>query len=252
MLLSESMTEDVAGYLRERDTVLVPCGSLEQHWKAAPLGCDTIIPVRLCAAAGERTGAAVAPAISYGMAENHMSFPGTVSLRPETLASVVFDLIDSLYCHGFRNMLFISGHGGNRNPVARGMREASGKCPEARLEYTLYSGLPGVAEKQRELFCPDPGYHVTVTEVSMIWYLLGREMPDFQRITFSPEPSPEETLSRREWKERYPEGGAGSDLSFVSAEKGEILFHFLVDSLCAWVEEVESTEAATSERTDDE
>lgn len=247
MLLSECMTEDVAEYLRDRDTVLVPCGSLEQHWRAAPLACDTIIPVKLCVAAGERTGVAVAPAISYGMSENHMGFPGTVSLRPETLASLVFDVIDSLYCHGFRKILFISGHGGNRGPVERGIEEAFGKCPEARLEYTLYRGLPGAAEKQRELFCPDPGYHVTVTEVSMIWYLLGRRMPDFQRITFPPEPSPEESLSRREWKERYPEGGAGSDLSFVSADKGEILFHFLVDSLCGWLEEVETTEAGTVE-----
>ncbi|MBN2587704.1 MAG: creatininase family protein [Candidatus Fermentibacteraceae bacterium] len=239
MQLAEALTGEVAKYLETRDTVMIPSGSLEQHWMAAPLGCDTIIPVRLCRAAGDRTGTAVAPAVSYGLSENHMGFAGTVSLRRETLSHITRDVVTSLYFHGFRKMLFISGHGGNRKPIEDGFEEASGECPGALMEYRLYRDLPGAVEKHRDLFCPDPGYHVTVTEVSMIWHLLGCEMPVFPRVKFPPEPSPGEVLGSKEWLERYPQGGAGSDLGFVSVEKGGVFFEFLVDSLCGYLGELE-------------
>ncbi len=243
MQLADALTGEVARYLETRDTVLIPSGSLEQHWKAAPLGCDTIIPARLCREAGDRTGTAVAPAVSYGMSENHMGFAGTVSLRRETLLNITRDLVTSLYFHGFRKILFISGHGGNRKPIEDGFEEASVECPGALMEYMLYRDLPGAVEKQRELFCPDPGYHVTVTEVSMIWHLLKCDIPEFPRIKFPPEPSPGEVLGRNEWMKRYPQGGAGSDLGFVSVEKGRLFFEFLVDSLSLYLEELEGMKA---------
>lgn len=239
MLLSEALTGDVSRYLAERDTVLIPIGSLEQHWKAAPLACDTIIPVMLCREASIRTGVAVAPAVSYGCSENHMAFAGTVSLDPRTLALTVRDLAVSLHAHGFRKILLLSGHGGNREAVENGLDEAAGNCSGSILKYILYRDLPGAVEKQKQLFCPDPGYHVTVTEVSMIWHLLGKDIPDFPRMVFPPEPSAGEKLSREEWKNRYPMGGAGSDLKHVSAARGEEFFEFLVNSLCSLVHDLE-------------
>ncbi len=239
MQLAEVTTEEVAKYLEKRKLVLVPMGSLEQHWKAAPLGCDTIIPVKLCAEVGDRTGAAVAPAIPYGMSEHHMEFAGTVSLAPETLELVVADVLESLYVHGFRRMVLLSGHGGNGPSAERAIRRVCSRRGGLDARYLLYRNLPGAVSRQKELFCPDPGYHVTVTEVSMIWYLLDREIPDFPRIKFPPEPSRGEVRGRREWKLRYPDGGAGSDLRYVSTEKGAEFFRFLVESFCDYLDEME-------------
>ncbi len=242
MILAGALTADVIEYLKRRSTVLVPIGSLEQHGDAAPLACDTIIPVRLCAAAGMRTGTAVTPAVTFGMSENHMGFAGTVTLQPGTLSAVARDISISLYTHGFTKILFLSGHGGNRSPVTDGLNRASEVCPAADLRYLLYKDLPGAVEKQRNLFCPDPGYHVTVTEVSMVWHLMGREMPDFEKIRFPPEPPLGAIMSREKWKEIYPDGGAGSDLKFVSEDKGREYFDFLVNSLCHYVNELEQAD----------
>ena len=239
MNLAGALTREVMEYLKSRNTVLIPTGSLEQHGDAAPLACDTIIPVRLCAAAGMKTGTAVTPALTFGMSENHMGFPGTVTLQPGTLSAVARDISVSLYTHGFRKIIFLSGHGGNRSPITDGLNIASEECPEADLRYLLYGELPGVAAKQKSLFCPDPGYHVTVTEVSMVWHLMGREMPPFERISFPAEPPAGAVLSREKWKELYPGGGAGSDLKFVSEEKGKELFDYLVNSLCLYLEALE-------------
>jgi len=131
MILAGVLTREVTNYLGSRDTVLVPAGSFEQHADAAPLACDTIIPAKLCAAAGMKTGTAVTPAITFGMSESHMGFPGTVSLRPATLSALARDISVSLYTHGFRKIIFLSGHGGNRSPISDGLRKASEDCPEA-------------------------------------------------------------------------------------------------------------------------
>ncbi len=239
MNLAGALTCEVREYLKNRNTVLVPVGSLEQHGDAAPLACDTIIPVRLCAAAGMKTGTAVTPAVTFGMSENHMGFPGTVTLQSSTLSAVARDISVSLYTHGFRKIIFLSGHGGNRSPITDGLNKASEDCPEADLRYLLYGELPGVTAKQKRLFCPDPGYHVTVTEVSMVWHLMGREMPEFERVKFPAEPPIGAVISREKWKELYPDGGAGSDLEFVSEEKGKEFFDFLVNSLCLYIEALE-------------
>jgi creatinine amidohydrolase len=239
MILAGALTREVSEYLRSKNTVLIPVGSLEQHGDAAPLACDTIIPVRLCAAAGMRTYTAVTPAITFGMSENHMGFPGTVTLKPGTLSALARDISVSLYTHGFRKIVFLSGHGGNRSPITDGLSTASSECPEADLRYLLYSELPGVADKQKKLFCNDPGYHVTVTEVSMVWHLMGIEMPVFERVKYPSEPAPGAVVPREKWKELYPEGGAGSDLKFVSEEKGKEFFDFLVNALCFYLEALE-------------
>ncbi len=235
MNLAGALSKDVAEYLNTKSTVMVPVGSLEQHGSAAPLACDTIIPVRLCAAAGHETGTAFTPAVTFGVSDCHMAFPGTVSLRSSTLAAVTRDISVSLYTHGFRKILFVSGHGGNRNAVMDGLSEASGSCTDADMRYLPYWELPGVMEKQKKLFCPDPGFHVTVTEVSMVWHLMGKERPEFRKRKYPPEPASGSVISPSRWKELYPDGGAGSDLSFVSKEKGEIFFDFLVNRLCHYL-----------------
>lgn len=241
MILSEALSGEVREYLKARQSVLIPVGSLEQHGSAAPLACDTIVPVKLCAEAERRTGIAVAPAISYGMSSNHMGFPGTVSLQPRTLSSIVEDIALSLCTHGFKQIIFLSGHGGNREPVCDGLESARKRGGDVLMQYLPYWDLPGAVDMQRELFCPDPGYHVTVTEVSMIWHIMGKEMPDFCRFKFPPEPSPGLELTGSEWKSRYPDGGAGSDLEYVSLERGKEFFSFLVESLCSYTTSIEKT-----------
>lgn len=239
MNLAGALSSNVEEYLNTKSTVMIPVGSLEQHGSAAPLACDTIIPVRLCAAAGYETGTAFTPAVTFGMSDCHMAFPGTVTLRSSTLAAITKDISVSLYAHGFRKILFLSGHGGNRNAVIDGLSEASGNCPDADMRYLPYWELPGVVEKQKRLFCSDPGYHVTVTEVSMVWHLMGKEMPEFRKMKYPPEPPSGSVISPNRWKELYPDGGAGSDLSFVSEEKGEIFFDFLVNRLCHYLNSLE-------------
>src|SRR5699024_2654331 len=51
--------------------------------------------------------------IPWGYSETFTSFPGTISLRPETLEMLLEDHIDSLVKFGLDHFMFVCGHKGN-------------------------------------------------------------------------------------------------------------------------------------------
>ena len=107
---------DMERYLENDDRCVVPLGSTEQHGYLS-LMVDTILPERVATQAAEPLGVPVFPALPYGVAPYFLAYPGTIAIRLETYLRVVGDILDSLAGAGFRRILLVNGHGGNR-PVA--------------------------------------------------------------------------------------------------------------------------------------
>lgn len=131
----ELMTfEDVLEALKRGfDTVVVPCGAVEQHGPHLPLCMDADHAEALATLVSRRLGRTlIAPTIRVGCSSHHLAFPGTISIRPETLEAICLDYCTSLVRHGFSRILFFSGHIGNF-PVFRDMlprlRESVGQRP---------------------------------------------------------------------------------------------------------------------------
>ena len=101
---------EVADYLKDADTVLVPCGATEQHGSHLPVGVDAMTAIAVADDVSSRTGVLVTPPMWFGWSPHHMGFAGTVSLRPETLTALAEDVATSLLHHGFRRVIFINGH----------------------------------------------------------------------------------------------------------------------------------------------
>src|SRR5437660_10385169 len=80
------------------DTAIVPFGAVEQHGHHLPLGTDWIIADRMGRALAQALGEDVLllPAMPFGNSREHMAFPGTITLRPATLAAVLDENPDSL------------------------------------------------------------------------------------------------------------------------------------------------------------
>ncbi len=83
----------VEKHLKTSRGVIIPAGATEQHGPTGPIGTDAICAESLAWTVGRTANAVVAPTISYGMSLHHMKFPGSVTLRPTTLVSVVRDVI---------------------------------------------------------------------------------------------------------------------------------------------------------------
>jgi creatinine amidohydrolase len=50
--------------------------------------------------------------ITYGKSEEHLHFPGTMTLTGETLLATMNEIGESVYRAGFRKLLIVNGHGG--------------------------------------------------------------------------------------------------------------------------------------------
>lgn len=113
--LPEMTWTDVRDYLaRGAATVIVPLGSTENHGPHAPLGTDSFITEEFCRRLAPRIDALVAPIVPLGFCPQHAPYPGSVSLKHETLATVLTEMALGLADQGFTSFVFLSGHGGNR------------------------------------------------------------------------------------------------------------------------------------------
>ena len=71
---------EVETYLESCKAVIVPLGSTEQHGPTGAIGTDALTAEAVALEVGKRTGVLVTRA--FGMAEHHLGFAGTMSLRP--------------------------------------------------------------------------------------------------------------------------------------------------------------------------
>ncbi len=139
---------EVEQYLQHDDRLMLVLGACEQHAYLS-LTTDVKVPLALADAASERTGVLVAPPLNFGASPYFMAYPGTLSLRVSTLLDIVEDLVRSAYRHGFRRILVLNGHGGNR-PARGRLYELATEWPDLRLvwyDWWLSHSVEAVAQK---------------------------------------------------------------------------------------------------------
>lgn len=118
MILTEMSWPEVRDYLDKKPTVaIVPVGSTEQHSLHLPLGTDHILALEGAKDIAKQLEALVVPVTSVGCSAHHMGFPGTLTLRQETLSQILFEAGESLSKHGFGNIVYFSAHAGNDKAV---------------------------------------------------------------------------------------------------------------------------------------
>lgn len=104
--------------------VIIPVGATEQHGHHLPLSTDIVMAETVARLAAERAGGVlVAPGIPYGTSENHLAFPGTTSVRLDTLKALLVDAGCTLASHGFDVIVILNGHAGNTAAIAAAAHE---------------------------------------------------------------------------------------------------------------------------------
>jgi creatinine amidohydrolase len=165
-------------------TVVFAVGSNEQHGPHLPTCTDSLIGDVLANKVAGKLGRALqAPSINVGCSDHHMVFPGAISLRPETLKSLIRDYYVSLAKQGFKNIVILPSHGGNFNAV----REATDELNQS-LEGTnivSYTDLKGLLEFLAEfsskhgISAGESGAHAGESETSMV-LAIRKDMVDMK------------------------------------------------------------------------
>ena len=97
MYLGHMNILEVQEYLKHKDTILIPVGSLENHGLHMPLGTDALIPDEIARLINERSGLLIAPTVNYGATDDIVGFAGTVSIGTEGLIALLRAICDQLY-----------------------------------------------------------------------------------------------------------------------------------------------------------
>ena len=142
-------------YLARDDRIVLPLGSTEQHGYLS-LGTDNILAERVALEAAEPLGVPVLAVLPYGLTPAFAAFPGSPSLRLETFAALLRDLLDSLYGQGFRRFLLVNGHGGN-TPGGSLAREWVAGQPDAQVIFHSWWSSDRVLARAREVD-PEPSH----------------------------------------------------------------------------------------------
>jgi creatinine amidohydrolase len=106
-------------YFKENDMVLIPIGSIECHGRHLPLGTDMLIPDKLTDLIEEKSDILIAPMIPFGACQGFAPFPGTIHIDSEILYLYIKQIVESLYRHGARKIIFLNGHGGNVSTIEK-------------------------------------------------------------------------------------------------------------------------------------
>ena len=238
MLLQLATWQEVDTYQQHSRAIIIPIGSTEQHGPNGMIGTDAICPETIAHGVAEKSGALVAPTLSIGMAQHHLGFAGSISLRPTTLIAVVTDVVQSLARHGFERCYFLNGHGGNVATVTAAFSEIyaersfsgnQGNQPALRCKLSNWYMAPGVQRLSRELFGSAEGSHATPSEVSLTYYAY----PDsVKQAAMSPTLAPNgPILDADDYRSRFPDGRIGSNPALASVEAGKRLYDAAVDDV---------------------
>jgi len=203
-------------------------GAIEQHSIHVPLGTDWLGVRDIARRVAEGLDAFLVPSMPFSMSECHGPMPGTVWLKPETLAAVVRDAVLSLYSQGIQRVLIINGHGGNFVLEAEIRRLNLKYTDLVVLMPPYFAPCPGEAE----IWEKGEGIHANESETSHQPYI-NREHVKDERVDYQP-PVGQEFLDYA-YMSFISETGVWGYPSYGTAEKGRRFTERRVERIIKWV-----------------
>ncbi|MBX9181717.1 creatininase [Paeniclostridium sordellii] len=163
---------------KEKDVVILPVGSVEQHGPHLPLFTDTIISEGFAKLLGERVNGIVMPAINYGYKSQPASgggplFPGTIDLNGKTLISLVMDILEELIRDGVKKIAIVNSHFENQAFLLEAIDLVSKKMPTG-TKIIMMSWWDLISQPTIDKVFDEvefPGWaleHAAITETSLI------------------------------------------------------------------------------------
>lgn len=239
-LLANLSSASVEKYLEKDQRILLPLGSTEQHGPAAITGVDHISATAIAYLVARLSKILCLPPVNFGMAIHHLGFAGTLALRPSTYMNLIIDLLISLQRQGFREVLVINGHGGNKNPFMAALAERLDEFKNLNCKFFNWWVMPKLEEKIiKKYFGDKEGYHATPTEISVAMALVPNSMT--MPLSYT---CPQKTVKTENinwvmpsvYRELYPDGVIRADFSLANSQIGLEALEIVVEEILNAIE----------------
>ena len=158
-------TVEVESLLAREAPLFLPVGTLEAHGRHLPVGTDTICAEKIAEELSINLQGAVAPALEYGLT-NVLAQTAPASFFPEELFEKFFEqIVENFYKQGFKTIVIVNGHGGNRDALKRLVRRTTRRYPIAISVINWWL----LSEKFVEpVFKTGTGGHAAIEETSVM------------------------------------------------------------------------------------
>lgn len=211
---------------------LLPIGVLEKHAEHLPLCTDTLVATETARAAAEIEPAVVFPGQHLGVITENKHHPGSVSVPTRLLLALWENLTDEIARNGFRKIVIVNGHGGNRFLIGQFIIELL----DRRRDYAVYWPRGG----------DDPDFRASLMESEFDHH--GGELETSLMLHLAPEACRPDRIgaldgtSQRDfdlggdvyasadWYSRHPTNYAG-DATAATADKGRRLLEHRAERL---------------------
>ncbi|MEZ5923299.1 MAG: creatininase family protein [Hyphomicrobiaceae bacterium] len=244
-------TKDFAGLDPERAIALMPLGAVEQHGPHLPLSTDAVIAGEIARRGAERAGADVLllPTLEIGASNEHLAFPGTLTLSAQTLIVYWTEIGESVARAGLRKLVMLNAHGGQIAIMQIVARELRIRCQMLAVAANTWDcGYPAGVLPSGEA---THGIHGGQSETSLLLHL----RPELVRMQHAADFVPA-TIAFNSAHERlrmvgtpgigwmaqdlHPEGVAGNAAA-ASAETGRQIADALTKGLARLIDELSAT-----------
>ncbi|MEM6490902.1 MAG: creatininase family protein, partial [Pseudomonadota bacterium] len=231
----ELTTEDFTSLDPDRVVAILPVAAIEQHGPHLPLCTDSCINDGMIAHALDRAPdqlqVLVLPTQQVGKSDEHLSFPGTLSVDAETLIRAWRQIGEGVAGAGLRKLVIVNSHGGQPQVVeivTRDLRALHGMLAVATSWNAL--GQPDGVVSETDLRF---GFHAGDVETSLMLHFRPElvrmdKAEDFKTLT--EEMSRSYAILAPEGRHGFawmaedlnPQGAAG-EAHKATAEKGRAL-----------------------------
>lgn len=244
-------TEEFAALDAGRLIAVLPVAAIEQHGPHLPVCVDSCINQGVLARAVELMPddlpVAILPAMPVGKSNEHVDFPGTLTLSAGTLIRLWTEIGDSVARAGVRKLVLFNTHGGQRQLIEVAARDLRVKWDM----FVVSLGAPALG-KPPGLFDDDEvrhGIHAGTVETSMMLHL----RPDLVKMDRARNFAPISYALERDYKylrangpisfgwkaqDLHPDGACG-DAAKADAARGEALIDHTAAALVELLAEID-------------